>query len=245
MSNKASKYIRFDSPGLSPSDRGLEIWIRMTFELLVASGFPDDEVTARASITLGQQYWQKQMDEIRKKGVKQEIQALLKAKIKKEAQAICRKTKLTHEEFANFVALSKELGLSHHQTNFEILPSDLEGKKIPHFAHLKETGEVYFEGDTDLTEGQLKHLIQNRKYTHIHFFEIGSEWHCFYFTFADLKGKHWGSQHLHYLSHLWTTPKEVVIPELKKKRYAQLGDHIAYELPNERPVFEVPSNRKK
>ena len=235
-----SKFLVFDSKGSDPDETGLMIHVETAHQLLLASGFPDDEITAAAAHEFGLKNWKRMADEIKNRGISSGIKRLLAAKDKSEATRVCSEIEISHSDFSDFIVLSRAEKFKHSLRTFEIIPEDLKGKKLPKLVHLKKTGELHIEGDTELTEGQLKHLIQNRKNMHVHIFDLDKVWHCFYFTFGDLKGNHWTSQHLHYFSHLWTYSREKIYENLSQKRHSQTGEHIKYSLTEEKRELVIP-----
>lgn len=86
-----------------------------------------------------------------------------------------------------------------------------------------------------------------RRYIHIHLFEYGSDWHCFYFSHDDIDpedGNHWKyGCHLHYVSHLWPNLKKGQIWKQFNKRSTEISGnfHIGFapfEFPNPDEVAE-------
>ena len=77
--------------------------------------------------------------------------------------------------------------------------------------------------------------LLERKYVHVHLFEYGSEWHCFYFSHHDIEPtnkNHWKyGSHLHYISHLSSELKKRWIWSKFNRRSADIPDslHIKFE----------------
>ena len=92
---------------------------------------------------------------------------------------------------------------------------------MPSIVHLTDN-KVHKSGETDLTDGQLKQIVEHRKVIISKFIDKGELWHCFFLTFESLKGKEkWkdGKPHYHYISSAFGLTREQVIGELKKKNY--------------------------
>jgi len=111
-------------------------------------------------------------------------------------------------------------------------PKDTEKNKLPKIAHL-DKNKIEKIGKTDLTDGQLKQVIENRKVIVSNFFDNNKNWFCLFFTFDSLKGKEgWknGTPHYHFISDKFGLSKEKVIKQLTSREY-KLGNlpHIEME----------------
>ena len=84
-------------------------------------------------------------------------------------------------------------------------------------------------------------ILLERRYIHVHLFEHGLDWHCFYFSHQDIEpasANHWKHGcHLHYISHLWPKLKKRWIWSKFNKRFTQISGsfHIRFE------PFEFPN----
>ena len=82
--------------------------------------------------------------------------------------------------------------------------------------------------------------LLERRYIHVHLFEYGQHWHCFYFSHQDIDPadtNHWKyGCHLHYVSHLWPNlSKRWVWNQFSKRSTEIPGNlHIRFE------PFEFP-----
>ncbi len=112
---------------------------------------------------------------------------------------------------------------------FEILPPNFEGKKLPAMFNLNADGSIEKSGETDLTDGELKSLIAQRKVIVPHFFEKDDVWHCFFATYNGLYGKeNWkdGQAHYHYISSSFGISKEDFIESMRTGNYKSTSIHI-------------------
>lgn len=68
----------------------------------------------------------------------------------------------------------------------------------------KEDCEMETIGDTNMTDGEMRALLEQRKVVQARIYHKGNIWHCFYFTFKGLNGLESGMMgskpHYHYLS---------------------------------------------
>lgn len=112
---------------------------------------------------------------------------------------------------------------------FDNLPNGLEDKKLPKVFHLKDDGSIEKIGETDLTDGELKNVIEHRKVIIAHFFEKDEFWHCLFLTFNSVAGKeNWknGQPHFHYISSSFGISKDDFIESMKNGKYRSTSIHI-------------------
>ena len=77
-------------------------------------------------------------------------------------------------------------------------------------------------GDTDLTEGQVKRMINERKVIIAHFLDRGDEWHCFFITYNSIGGKENhkdGQPHFHYISSAFGIKRDDFIKSMESGNY--------------------------
>lgn len=85
----------------------------------------------------------------------------------------------------------------------ERYPVKFDEKQMPIVINQKDD-KIESIGKTDMSEGEMKALIEQRKVVHAKIYHKDTHWHCFYFTYkglAGLEGGKFGSQpHYHYIS---------------------------------------------
>jgi hypothetical protein len=86
----------------------------------------------------------------------------------------------------------------------EKYPEKFNGMKHPYLFQKKKDGTIEKMGSTDMTEGEMRAMIEQRKVIQARIYHKGSTWHCFYFTYKGLAGEESGimgsKPHYHYLS---------------------------------------------
>ncbi|MCH6235254.1 hypothetical protein [Cognataquiflexum rubidum] len=112
----------------------------------------------------------------------------------------------------------------------EKLPGNLKQSQLPIIIELNEDQEtVTFIGETSLTEGELKNVINHRKKIVANFLDRGNEWHCFYLTYKALAGKEsWnsGTPHYHYISDKFGISREKLVEGIKEGKMPSSPIHI-------------------
>ena len=105
----------------------------------------------------------------------------------------------------------------------EITPSGIDSTKMPYASLINENGEVEKFGKTELSDGQIKQVIQHRKVTVARIFDNGDRWHCFFANYRSLNGEEiWlgkNQPHFHYISNAFGISRQDLINELKAKKY--------------------------
>ena len=86
----------------------------------------------------------------------------------------------------------------------EKYPEKFDEKKHPLLIQKQKDGTIKKMGSTDMTEGEMRALLEERKVIQARIYHKESTWHCFYFTYKGLAGKEVGligsKPHCHYLS---------------------------------------------
>jgi hypothetical protein len=99
-------------------------------------------------------------------------------------------------------------------------PSGVDSDDIPTFAYKDKDSKIIKVGETNLTDGQIKAVIEQRHVVNAKFLDKGNIWHCFFTTYKSLKGEeNGGIPHLHYISSGFGRSREEVIYQLQRKNY--------------------------
>ncbi|OYX84018.1 MAG: hypothetical protein B7Y83_09575 [Flavobacteriales bacterium 32-34-25] len=176
-------------------------------------------------------------EEFEKTEVHKNFLELLKTNRKKDQVRLLKGMTLNPNELMSFIFKSySEFGFLYSKYLFENLPNGLEGKKLPKLFHLKEDGKIEKVGETELTDGELKRIIEQRTVIVSHFFELDDIWHCFFVTYNSLSGKENhkdGQPHFHYMSSGFGISKEDFIESMRTGNYRSTSVHfdlLDYEL---------------
>lgn len=86
----------------------------------------------------------------------------------------------------------------------EKYPDKFNEKRLPVVINQKVDGTIEKIGSTDMTLGEMRALIEQRKVIQARIFHKDNNWHCFYSTYKGLSGEESGvlgsKPHYHYLS---------------------------------------------
>lgn len=155
---------------------------------------------------------------------------LLKTSRKKDQISLVKGVKFNPVQLMSLIFKSySDFGLLYSKYLFENLPAGLDGKKLPKVFRLKEDGTIDKVGETDLSDGELKNVIEHRKVIVSHFFENDELWHCFFITYNSIGGKeNWkdGQAHFHYISSAFGISKEEFVESMRSGKYKSTSVHM-------------------
>ena len=122
----------------------------------------------------------------------------------KEQNKILKDVTLTPDDILWLNKEAQDLGYLLDIYHEEKYPNKFKEKKHPMMFHQKEDGAIEKMGATDMTEGEMRALLEQRKVIQARIYHKDNIWHCFYFTLKGLAGKEIGlmgsKPHYHYLS---------------------------------------------
>lgn len=166
--------------------------------------------------------WEGYYEEIKNTEIPKNLISLLSSKSKKEQVRLLKGASLTPFKLIGLIfhAFEKE-GFLFSSYRAEHHHLGLDESQLPNFIHLKND-KVIKAGETSLTDGELKQVVNHRTVIVSKFIEKGTEWHCFFATYRSLKGEeNWnnGQPHFHYISNKFGLTREKVLEELRSRHY--------------------------
>lgn len=149
---------------------------------------------------------------------------------KKEQIRLLKGVQLTEPQLSSLFNFAEECGYKFSHYKWQGDPKSVKEEKLPSFMHLKDDGSVEYVGDTTLTEGQMRTIINQADVLIVRIFDNGIHWHCFLQTYKGLKGMESGVQgsrpHLHYLSDSFGISKDDLVKMMKMGKYPNTPVHI-------------------
>lgn len=138
--------------------------------------------------------------------------------------------RITTYQLQSFIYYAWSQGFSFSQYKSQNFPNGTNNTELPSIFYIDNNGLSKI-GQTNLSDGQLKEIIKNRKVVIAKFFDKKESWHCFFITYESIGGKEsWenGQAHFHYISDKFGLDRQKVVDSLKSKMY-KLGNlpHIA------------------
>lgn len=122
----------------------------------------------------------------------------------KEQERLLKNVTLTTTDMLWMNKEAQDIGYLLDIYHEEKYPEKFDEKKQPLFFHQNNDGNIEEMGTTDMTEGEMRALLEQRKVIQARVYHKNSTWHCFYFTLKGLAGEESGfmgsKPHYHYLS---------------------------------------------
>lgn len=116
---------------------------------------------------------------------------------------------------------------------FEKHPERYDEKQKPYCYAEKKDGSIETIGHTDMSDGEMKALLHDRKAIVARVFHKGDHWHCFYHTFRGLAGEEPGENgskpHWHYLSDKYGIAREKLNEYMKNVDMPSSKVHVFIE----------------
>lgn len=194
---------------------------------LLAQKLSDDFYIQFARQTLSEEKFWETKEQTK---VPENFLKLLKTQRKKDQESLLKGLSINPDQLIALIFKSyNDYGYLYSRYRFENLPKDLTSKKKPKVADISEDGVVKTIGATDLTDGQVKNMIEQRKVIIAHFFDKDDDWHCLFITYNSIEGKEkWkdGQPHFHYISSAFGITRKDFIKSMRSGQYKSTSIHI-------------------
>jgi hypothetical protein len=168
--------------------------------------------------------WVKEKVRILKTELPDSLIKLLQTNKKSEQEKLIKSFHLTPAILMAFAFRAYiDFGFTLSMYQNEITPNGIDSSKMPYASLINEKGEVEKFGKTELSDGQIKQIIQHRKVTVARIFDNRDTWHCFFANYRSLNGDEiWlgkNQPHFHYISKAFGISRQELINELKSTKY--------------------------
>lgn len=191
-----------------------------------------EEIVNRVLLKRANKDWEQYYSKIRDTVLPLNLLSIFECQKKKEQILALRNVILTPDILTALIftawekyTYSYSMYKSHH------LPNGLSLSSMPTFACKTDDNSVDSIGPTDLSKGQIRSAIEQRKVVIAKFLDNGKNWHCFFYTYNSILGKETGeTPHVHYLSDAWGISRSDVIKRLKVNPYKMPSTvHLRYQ----------------
>ncbi len=187
------------------------------------SKFEKDELAHNTAVEEHLKDWTTRYREIMAQKFPENFFAFLLTEKRKKQDNILKDVTLNVKMLnAIFYRAWHKFGFRFSYYRFEKKSDQFRDKKRPKLYYLRPDNSFDTIGKTDLSDGQLKALLQQRKVVIVIFLDKGKLWHCFLHTYNSIMGKEIGNKpHLHYISSAFGRhiSRESVLKELSKGEY--------------------------
>lgn len=148
---------------------------------------------------------------------------------KKAQERLWKSCKFKTIDLFWFNWLAQKAGYLLDVYHVETIPAVYKDNKKPLVYLEEDNGNIELIGETDLSKGQLKTILKQRKMLQLRLYHINEYWHCFYFTGKGLSGLehgYYGSQsHYHYISDKYGIAKEYLLSCFRENKLSS-GFHL-------------------
>lgn len=187
----------------------------------------NDEIINQVALMFAKQSY----NELSKESVDGKLKNIFQKELnKKEQIRLLKGVQLTEPQLSSLFNFAEECGYRFSHYKWQGDPKSVKEEKLPSFMHMKDDGSIEYIGETTLTEGQMRTIINQADVLIVRIFDNGSHWHCFLQTYKGLKGMESGVQgskpHLHYLSDSFGISKADLVKMIKIGRYPNTPVHI-------------------
>lgn len=213
--------VKFHASSIAPA-------IKVMLEKDKNFNFPcNDEIINQVALMFAK----KSYNELSKESVDSKLKNIFQKELnKKEQIRLLKGVQLTEPQLSSLFNFAEECGYRFSHYKWQGNPQSVKDEKLPSFMHMKDGGSIEYIGETTLTEGQMRTIINQADELIVRIFDNGSHWHCFLQTYKGLKGMESGVQgsrpHLHYLSDSFGISKADLVKMIKIGRYPNTPVHI-------------------
>lgn len=213
--------VKFHASSIAPAIKGI-LEKDKSFNLSC-----NDEIINQVALMFAKQSY----NELSKESVDDKLKNIFQKELnKKEQIRLLKGVQLTEPQLSSLFNFAEECGYRFSHYKWQGDPKSVKEEKLPSFMHMKDDGSIEYIGETTLTEGQMRTIINQADVLIVRIFDNGSHWHCFLQTYKGLKGMESGVQgsrpHLHYLSDSFGISKADLVKMIKIGRYPNTPVHI-------------------
>ena len=230
LTRSGALYCACDQEGLVQMD------VDMQLEQLRAKGRlinPDIKAKVKSTVERRRGEYHDKVNQI---GVPDKLKRLFLITKKAEVEQYCRNIVLSEYDLFLLIHNCSQIHFTHRSKFKQYVPE--------HLIVSHTDRDEMKAGNPKKFLTKIHSTLLERRYTHVHLFERGSDWHCFYFSHQDIEPastNHWKyGCHLHYISYLWPKLRKRWIWYKFNKRFTEISGslHIRFE------PFEFPSPGK-
>jgi len=208
--------------------RGITIWSNLTKKEFEVQDIPED-IANKIIYENALNDWLIEYERINKTEIPHNFIALLSSSSKKEQIRLLKKQSLTPYVLLAFIFTAWEkFGFLFSEYKSEHYPKGTDKLDLPEFIHI-DNDKVKIVGNSSLKEGELKQVIEHRKFINAKFIDKDKDWHCFFITSNSIGGKEtwkYGQPHYHYISNQWGISRDEAVEKIISGNYPKTSVHI-------------------
>ena len=179
-------------------------------------------------LELGNKYWEVQYDNLLNIKLSNKLMTILEDNnlSKNEQETILKGESISPFEMQSlFIQAFNNFNYKYSYYHFDLINIKKEDYKLPKIFNYNKNKLTKIK-DTDLSDSELKQMINQRNSRIVHFLNNGEYWHCFFITYRSISGKEAWETHYHYLSDKWNIEIKNAIEQFKNQNYPSTKVHI-------------------
>lgn len=195
------------------------------------------EIMEEVLFKIAKKEWKNELEKYKSIILPQNLLSILESDKKKEQISLLKGISLTSDELTAFIFKAYEdYGYTYSQYKASHNHEGLDENLLPELIYIDDNDNVKTIGETKLTDGQQRQVVEHRHVTVSKFLDNGNKWHCFFLTFKSMRGEEQYKQpHLHYISNAWNISRQDVKDQLTRKKYSLPSlPHVDFHT-NEKP----------
>lgn len=155
---------------------------------------------------------------------------------KKEQIRLWKGVELKVTDLLWFDWLAQKAGYLLDVYHKEVTPSRYADKQFPVMYIAEPNQNIEKFGKSNMSDGEMRAVLQDRKVLVVHVYYKGDIWHCFYGTYKGINGEEpgvMGSQsHYHYISDKWGYSREKLNQFIEENNMPSSPVHILLKREN-------------
>lgn len=148
---------------------------------------------------------------------------------KKQQISLLRGVEISPTQLGATFLFAESSGYSFSNLRFEGEPKQYSPEELPSFIYINGDG-IEHMGETELSDGQLKNIVENSNFIVARILDDGENWHCFFQTrrgvLGNEPGEYGGVPHLHYISNAFGCSLGDLKKAIKNGTYPSTKIHI-------------------
>lgn len=201
----------------------IELLMSLNRDLLKLKGYDiSNELVEKVLLEDALKEWQIELGRLKEIKVSENLLKLLETDNKNEQIKLLKGLSLTSDELTAYIIKAYEIhGYKYSHYSATHFGSGFKVSQFPELIHV-DNETIHTIGETELSLGQQKQIVEHRQGIVSKFLDKGDKWHCFFITYKSLSGKEGfknGQPHFHYISNSWNIQRNNLKKQLANKKY--------------------------
>lgn len=198
-------------------------------------GYPDIPPRLKRKILIerAEEKWLDKKTELKSVKVPIVLKQLLTTNKKRDQKKLLKGLTIRSSELlAFFLYAFDEYDFAYSMYTSEYHKKGIRPSDVPTATLDAEKNVRRFE-DSDFSDGEIRQMIEHRKFHVARFIDNHDVWHCFFYSFKSIGGRELPNReerpHIHYISNAWGFSREFVLKQILSRKY-NLGStpHLDY-----------------